>query len=106
MKRKIRHHIITKGRPCAERTRRLAAEKFKAAREEFQLSIQRGICKPSSSEWASPLHMVQKKNGSWRLCGDYQRLNELTISDKYPVPHIHDFTHLEGKTIFTTLHLE
>ncbi|XP_043524777.1 uncharacterized protein LOC122536457 [Frieseomelitta varia] len=46
---KIHHHIITSGRPCAERPRRLASNKFKL------LLIQQGICKLSSSEWASPL---------------------------------------------------
>ena len=34
-KHKMRHHIMTKGRLCTERARRLATEKYKAAREEF-----------------------------------------------------------------------
>ncbi|CAD1480179.1 unnamed protein product [Heterotrigona itama] len=49
-KHKVRHHIITKSRPCAKRTRRLAPEKYRAAREEFQLLIQQRICQQSSSE--------------------------------------------------------
>ncbi|XP_034195133.2 uncharacterized protein LOC117611287 [Osmia lignaria lignaria] len=62
-KHKVRHHIITKDAPCAERARRLPTEKFKAAQAEINHLIAQGICILSSSSWVSPLHMVPKKNG-------------------------------------------
>lgn len=63
-----------------------------------------GICRPSKSSWASPLHCVPKKNGEWRFVGDYRSLNRVTIPDRYPVPHIHDLlNNFLGKRIFTTL---
>lgn len=104
----VYHHIHTKGLPIAQPFRRLLSEKLKIAKAEFKHLIEAGICRPSASPWATPLHLVPKKiTGVWRSCGDYRGLNVVTTPDKYPLPHIFDFAHvLHEKNIFSTLDLE
>ena len=47
-----------------------------------------------------------KDDGSWRPCGDFRRLNDITEPDKYPVPHIQDFSaQLAGRRIFSKIDL-
>ncbi|GBN68505.1 hypothetical protein AVEN_144009-1 [Araneus ventricosus] len=81
---------LLKDRQFFSRSRRLTPEKLKAVKTEFKNLVAQGICRPSKSPWASPIHLVLKKT-EWGVCGDYRRLNAVTEPDRYTLPHIQDF---------------
>lgn len=65
-----------------------------------------GIIKPSSSPAGAEFSFVQKKDTTLRPCIDYQRLNQITFKNRYPLPLLSTaFDFLEGATIFTKLDL-
>ena len=50
--------------------------------------------------------MVEKPSSGWRACGVYRALNATSEDDRYPMPHLRDFTiQLERKSIFSKVDL-
>ena len=56
--------------------------------KEVKTLLHLGIIRPSKSLWAAPVILVNKKDGSHRLCVDYRCLNNVTKPDPFPLPRI------------------
>jgi len=50
--------------------------------------LQIGFIEHSKSPFSSPIVMVKKKTGKWRLCVDFRQINAMSVKDAYPKPHI------------------
>ena len=65
-----------------------------------------GIVIPSKSPYNSPLLLVPKKDGGWRLVVDYRKLNSQMVSHRLPMQVINDaLVQLGGAQIFSALDL-
>lgn len=69
--------------------------------------LEAGVIEPPTSPWASPVVLIKKKDGSWRFCVDYRKLNSITIKDVYPLPRIEDaLSRLEGSFLFSIMDMQ
>jgi transposase InsO family protein len=74
--------------------------------KEIQYMLEQGIIEHTDSPYASPIVMVLKKDGTYRLCVDFRRLNIITIFDGEPMPSMTDiFSKLHKDKYFTKMDL-
>ncbi|GFT39885.1 retrovirus-related Pol polyprotein from transposon 17.6 [Trichonephila clavipes] len=82
--------ILKDEEPVCQHPRRLAFTERQEVNKQIEEWLNEGIIRPSSSEYASPIVMVKKKDGSSRMCIDYRKLNQKLVKDKFPLPIIED----------------
>lgn len=75
--------------PVRNRQRRLAPSQVEVLRRELDQLLEAGFIIPvTNSTWVSPVEIVPKKNGKWRVCVNYKSLNKVTKKDRFPLPFI------------------
>ncbi|UYV72119.1 hypothetical protein LAZ67_9001873 [Cordylochernes scorpioides] len=103
----VKHKINTGDHSSIkQRPYRVAPSERRLIQDEVNKMIENHIVKPSESPWSSPVILVRKKDGTWRFCVDYRRLNKITKKDVYPLPRIDDaLDSLAGSSYFSTMDL-
>ncbi|UYV76014.1 hypothetical protein LAZ67_13002151 [Cordylochernes scorpioides] len=103
----VKHKIDTSdSRPIKQRPYRVSPVERRAIQSEVDKMIKMGIVQPSESPWSSPVVLVKKKDGSWRFCVDYRKLNKVTKKDVYPLPRNDDvLDSLTGAKFFSSMDL-
>nr|GFB30546.1 putative reverse transcriptase domain-containing protein [Tanacetum cinerariifolium] len=98
--------IVPGAAPVARAPYRLAPSGMKDLSELLKELSDKGFIRPSSSPWGAPVLFVKKKDGSFRMCIDYQELNKLTVKNRYPLPRIDDLLdQLQGSSVYSKIDL-
>nr|GEX70559.1 reverse transcriptase domain-containing protein [Tanacetum cinerariifolium] len=110
-------------KPAVQHQRRVNPKIHDVIKIEVEKFLDAGLIYPiSDSPWVSPVHCVPKKGGftvvkneeneliltrlitGWRVCIDYQKLNEATRKDHFPLPFMDQMLEqLAGKEYYCFL---
>jgi transposase InsO family protein len=107
-KRSMDHqiHLVPEAKPVCCRPYRYSHYQKEEIEKIVGELLEQKFIRPSSSPFASPILLVKKKDGKWRLCIDYRQLNSLTVKNKFPIPLIDELLdQLKGATVFSKLDL-
>lgn len=99
--------VLTDENPIYQSPRRLSPLEKNIVDQQIEEWTHQKIIQPSTSDFASPIVLAKKKNGQYRLCIDYRRVNKKIIKERYPLPLIEDqIDQLKEAKLFTSLDLK
>ena len=92
--------------PIRQRPYRIPYSRRELVKRELDEMMAAGVIQPSTSPWASPIVLVEKKDGGVRFCVDYRRLNQVAKFDAYPMPRVEEmFESIGSSAVISTLDL-
>lgn len=98
--------VLKNDEPIYQSPRRLAIPEKSIVEDQIEEWLKEGIIKPSSSDYASPIVLVKKKDGQTRICCDYRKINQHIVKDRFPLPLIEDvLDKLQGAKYFSAIDL-
>ncbi|WVZ52529.1 hypothetical protein U9M48_003577 [Paspalum notatum var. saurae] len=92
--------------PIYKKAYRISGVELLEVNKQIDELLEKGFIRKSTSPWASPALLTEKKDGTLRMCVDYRGLNAVTVKNKYPPPRIEDlFDQLKGACVFSKIDL-
>ena len=76
--------------PIRQQAYQVPVARREVLKKELDRMLELEVIRPSTSPWASPVVMVDKKDGGTRLCVDYRKVNQVTKFDAYPMPRVEE----------------
>ncbi|GKE01833.1 putative reverse transcriptase domain-containing protein, partial [Tanacetum coccineum] len=102
----FRINLVLGAAPVARAPYRLAPSEIRELLVQLQEPLEKVFIRPSSSPWGAPVLFVKKKDGSFRMCINYRKLNKLIVKNRYPLPRIDDlFDKLQGLSVYSKIDL-
>jgi transposase InsO family protein len=107
---KVKLHIDPKVRPVAQPLRKIPYGLRDKVDEQIGDLLEKDIIEKvedSPSQWVSPLVVVPKSSGEYRICVDMRRANEAIVRERHPIPTIEDvLNEMNGAKMFSKLDLK
>ena len=101
-----RIELVDGAKPYSQPLRRMSTQELDELQKQLQEYIDSGRIQPSESPWGTNVIFAKKKDGSLRFCVDYRGLNDRTVKNKYPLPHMDElFDRLAGAKYFSKFDL-
>lgn len=88
--------------PVKQSPYRLNPVKRDIVDKEIKYMLEHDLIQPSVSPWSSPIVLVKKSDGKFRMCVDYRKVNAHTKNDSFPLPRIDDCLDQIGAAKFIT----
>ncbi|GKT24632.1 hypothetical protein ADUPG1_012796, partial [Aduncisulcus paluster] len=98
--------LVDEDQFTASKARYLSPPMKKIVSDRIKELLDAGIIRPSESNFASPIVIVKKRTGEYRMCVDYTLLNLNTRPLPYPIPFVEEILgQLADYSWFATLDL-